>query len=142
MRIRITRIDRELPLPVYHTSGAVAFDLYSRKSIAIPPKEVAVLPSNFIIEVPQGHVLLVASRSSTPGKKGLMIANGMGVIDQDFHGPDDELGILVYNFRNTPMVVERGERIAQALIVPIERVEFEEITVTETKSRGGFGTTN
>src|ERR1051325_9252913 len=94
---KIIRIDKSLPLPEYHTQGSVAFDFYTRIDAIIPPHTLQLLPSNFIIEVPQGHVLLIASRSSL-AKKGLMLGNGIGIIDQDYHGPKDEIGILVYNF--------------------------------------------
>jgi len=140
MKLRITRIDKELPLPEYHTPGAVAFDLYSRMDVDIPPRERAVLPSNFIIEVPKGHYLMIAARSST-AKRGLMLANGVGTIDQDYHGPKDEIGISVWNFTDEPVMVKRGDRVAQALIIPIMKAEFQEVEKIKEDSRGGFGST-
>lgn len=141
MKVRIVRIDKSLPLPKYHTEGAVAFDLYSREEATIQPGEMKLLPSNFIIEVPAGHALILAARSSLSKRKGLMLANGVGVIDQDYHGPEDETGILVRNFTDVPVTVERGERIAQGLIMPIEKAEFEEKNSIKEESRGGFGST-
>lgn len=141
MKIRISRVDKDLPLPQYHTEGAVAFDLYARTPETVAPGEIKLIQANFIVEVPAGHALVIASRSSTPKKKGLTLPNSIGVIDQDYHGPADELKILVRNFTDVPTTVERGERIAQALIVPILRVEFEEVDRIKDDSRGGFGTT-
>lgn len=141
MKIRITRIEKDLPLPEYQTAGAVAFDMYARTSMTVPPGELALIPSNLIVEVPQGFVLLIASRSSTPKKKGLLPPHGIGVLDQDYHGPEDEAKILVYNFSDKPANVERGERIAQGLIVPVEKAEFEEVEKIKEESRGGFGST-
>src|SRR3989344_8028592 len=140
MKLRITRIDKELPLPEYHAPGAVAFDLYSRMDVDIPPRERAVLPSDFIIEVPKGHYLMIAARSST-AKRGLMLANGVGTIDQDYHGPKDEIGISVWNFTDEPVMVKRGDRVAQALIIPIMKAEFQEVEKIKEDSRGGFGST-
>jgi dUTP pyrophosphatase len=140
MKIKIVRIDKTLPLPEYKTEGAVAFDLYSREKKDIPKGEIAMLPSNFIIEVPTGYCLILASRSGT-FKKGLRMANGIGIIDQDYHGPGDELKIVVQNFSNETVIVERGERIAQGILVPILRPEWEEAEVIKETSRGGFGTT-
>ncbi|HTY39870.1 MAG TPA: dUTP diphosphatase [Candidatus Paceibacterota bacterium] len=140
MKVRITRIDKELPLPEYHTEGAVAFDLYSRMDVDIAPKERAVLPSNFIIEVPKGYFLMIAARSST-AKRGLMLANGVGTIDQDYHGPKDEVGISVYNFTDEPVMVKRGDRIAQGLLIPIIHAEWQEVEKIKDESRGGFGST-
>lgn len=141
MKAKIVRRDPSLPLPAYQTDGAVAFDLYSREDAVIQPKEVRILPSNFIIAVPEGYFLLIANRSGTAKKKGLMVANGIGVIDQDYHGPEDEVGILAYNFTDAAVEVRRGERIAQGLFVPMERAEWEEVTSIKNESRGGFGGT-
>ena len=142
MQIKIKRIDSHLPLPGYQTPGSVAFDLYARESVVIPPWKPTIIPANVIIEVPAGYFLMLASRSSTPIKKNLMVANGIGVIDQDYHGDKDEIGIQVLNFSQEDVTIEKGERIAQALLVKIAKViEFEEVESIKKESRGGFGST-
>lgn len=129
-------------MPAYQTEGAVAFDLYSRETIEIAPKQLVKAPSNLIVEIPKGYGLIIAARSGLAPKKGIALRNGIGVIDQDFHGPQDEIGILLYNFTDAPVTIDRGERIAQALILPIEHAEIEETTENfKTESRGGFGST-
>lgn len=140
MRVAITRVDPSLPLPRYATEGAAGFDFYCRETVAVAPGAIATIPSNAIIAVPDGYVLLVALRSSTPRSRGLIIPNGVGVIDRDYCGPDDEIGIMVYNTRQDTVTVERGERIAQGLLIPVQRVEWEERTA-QGASRGGFGST-
>jgi dUTP pyrophosphatase len=94
-----------------------------------------------VIEVPPGYALLVVSRSSTPCRRGLMKANGVGVIDQDYCGDNDEIQAQFYNFTHQPVTVERGERIAQALLVPAPRVEWEEVQSFPHPDRSGFGST-
>ncbi|MBF8280867.1 MAG: dUTP pyrophosphatase [Candidatus Magasanikbacteria bacterium] len=141
MIVRIKRLDQTLPLPEYHTDGAAAFDLYSREDTVIAPREIKLLPSNLIIEVPAGHFLMIAPRSSTAKKKSLIIPNSPGVIDADYHGPDDEIHIQVYNFSDAPVEVKRGERIAQGIIMPIVRAEWEEVSEINAPNRGGFGST-
>ncbi len=141
MKVKIVRIDKSLPLPEYQTGGAVAFDLYARENTKVVPGELKLIPSNFIIEVPEGYTLILAARSSLARKKGLALANGIGVIDQDYHGPKDEIGILVRNLTDSEVVVEKGERIAQGLILPVERAEWEEADSIKEESRGGFGST-
>jgi len=141
MKVRIKRVDTTLRLPQYETEGAVAFDFYCRVTTTIEPNAVEHVPANFIIEVPKGMMLLITSRSSTPKRTGLMVANGVGTIDQDYCGDEDELKIALYNTRTTAVTVERGERIAQGVLLPIERAEFEEVTQMNKASRGGFGTT-
>lgn len=141
MQITIKRIDKDLPLPQYHTSGAAAFDFYSRETLTIEAKTVARIPSNFIIATPTGYFLMVAARSSLASKKGLMLANGIGIIDSDYCGENDEILISVYNFTDQPVVVERGERIAQGTFVKIEQGIWEEVEKMTSKDRGGFGST-
>lgn len=141
MKVNIKRIDNSLPMPQYATSGSVCFDLYSRLDITIKPREVYLVPTNFIIQVPEGYFLLVAPRSSTPVKKGLLIPNGIGIIDQDFHGPEDEILFEAYNFTEQEVPVKRGERLAQATLIPIQKAEFTEVNEMKKLNRGGFGST-
>lgn len=141
MQIKIKRLDKELPLPAYQTAGSAGFDIYARENTVIAPKAIALVPSNLIITTPPGFMLVVASRSSTPKRKGLMIANGIGVIDSDYSGPEDEVKILVYNFTDNEVTVEKGERIAQGLFVKVEQGQWEELDIMENPTRGGFGST-
>lgn len=142
VNISIKRIDTTLPLPNYQTTGSVAFDLYARIDIQIDPFIPTVIPANIIIHVPEGYFLMIASRSSTPLKKGLMLANGIGVIDTDYHGDKDEIGVQVLNFTQKEVHIKKGDRIAQALVVKIEKVaSFCEVESISKTSRGGFGST-
>ncbi|MDO8599127.1 MAG: dUTP diphosphatase [bacterium] len=142
LSIRITRIDHTLPLPTYQTSGAVAFDLSPRVDAIIQPNEVVLLPANLIVEVPKGYVLLIAGRSSLP-KRGLVLANSIGVVDQDYHGPQDELRLQLRNITDAPVTVKRGDRLAQGFFMPVERAEWQELQLEEVTAanRGGFGST-
>lgn len=141
MRLAITRVDPSLPLPAYGTPGAAAFDFFARQEVTVPPHALAYIPANAIIRVPEGYVLVVALRSSTPGKKGLLSPHGVGIIDRDYCGPEDEIKIEVYNFTEQPSTVYRGERIAQGLLVPVASCEWEE-QEPAASSRGGFGSTD
>lgn len=141
MRIRITRLDDSVPLPAYHSADAAAFDLAAREAVAVPPGEVRLVPTGLVIEVPVDHALLILARSSLPLKKHLMVANGVGLIDADYRGPNDEIKVEVYNFSAMPVTIERGERIAQGLFVKIARVDWEQAGATSAPSRGGFGST-
>lgn len=141
MKVKIKRIDKELPLPQYQTSGAVAFDLYAREDRVIEPGEIQKIPGNVIIQVPDGYMFMMAPRSSLSRKKGLMVPNSIGVFDQDFCGPGDEVQIIVYNFKNEPCEVKRGERLAQGIFVKIDKAGWEEIEEMEKPTRGGIGST-
>lgn len=142
MDLPITRLDKSLPVPKYETPGACAFDVYAREETVVAPKSLGFVPTGLVVRVPEGHTLLLASRSSTPKKKGLLVPHGIGIVDQDYCGPADEMKVQVWNFTDAPVTVERGERVAQAMLVPIARAVFKEVEpALEAKSRGGFGST-
>ena len=141
MKVKIKRIDKNLPLPTYETDGAVGFDILAREDFTIKPGSIELVSSNVIVEVPVGYMLIVASRSSTPKKKGLMPPHGFGIIDHDYCGPEDEIKIQVYNFTDNEVLIKRGEKIAQGVFVRIDKFDWEEVDEIREKSRGGFGST-
>jgi dUTP pyrophosphatase len=140
--VRIHRLDPSVALPEYQTAGAAGFDLAASADTDIPAGQVALVPTGLVIEVPAGYWLGIFARSSTPLKRGLMVANGVGVIDQDYCGPADEVKIQVLNFTHAAIRVRKGDRIAQGLFVPVARAEWRETggDIREG-SRGGFGAT-
>ena len=140
-KVKIKRIDKELSLPVYETGGSVGFDIIAREDTKITSKEITLVPGNIIVEVPKGYMLMVASRSSTPRKKGLTPPHGLGIIDHDYCGEKDEIKIQVYNFTDKSVMVNRGEKIAQGVFIRIDKMEWEEVDQMNTENRGGFGST-
>ncbi len=72
----------------------------------------------------------------------MLIPHGVGVIDQDFCGEDDEIKIQVFNFNSNPVTVERGDRIAQGIFVRVDTVQWSEVDRIESETRGGFGSTD
>ena len=141
MHVRIKRVDTGLPLPAYQTTGAAAFDVYSRTDLVVEPHTLARIPTNLVIETPPGHVLMIASRSGLPGKKGLIIPHGFGIIDSDFCGDNDEILFQVYNITAEPVTVTRGERLGQGMFVPIQTPSWNEVSTMNRENRGGFGST-
>ncbi len=97
-KVRIRRLDPSVELPAYGTDGSAAFDLAASADTTIAPGEVRLVPTGLVIEVPEGMFLAVFARSSTPLKRGLMVANGVGVVDSDYCGPTDEVKIPALNF--------------------------------------------
>lgn len=141
MRVSIQRVDPGLPLPDYHTAGAVGFDLVTRETTVIAPGSIGLVPGNVIVKVPEGYALLILPRSSLPRKKGLVCPHSLGVIDGDYHGPADEIFVQVQNVSDQPVTVERGERIAQGIFVKAETAQWVEVDGHDVESRGGFGST-
>jgi dUTP diphosphatase len=140
MKVKIKRFDKSLPLPEYKTKGAAAFDLYARTDLTIPTHKVGYIPLNIAIQMPEGYWALLSARSSLH-KRGLTPANGIGVGDWDYRGDGDEYTAAVYNYTDQDVVIKKGERVYQMMILEREKVEFEELDKFETKDRGGFGTT-
>jgi len=141
MRLKITRLDPTLPLPGYGTSEAAGFDLAASHDVVIPPGQIALVRTGLIIEVPAGHFLGIFARSSTPLKRGLLVANGVGVIDPDYSGPNDEVMVQVLNFTQADVQVSRGDRLAQGIVLPAPRVTWDEVSAIRSTTRGGFGAT-
>jgi len=134
MKIQITRIDKSLPLPRYESAGATGFDFITRETTVIESGKIALVPGNVIVKVPEGYTLLIIPRSSLPRKKALVCPHSIGVIDQDYCGPEDEIKVQVQNISDQPVTIEKGERIAQGLFVRVDTAEWEEVE-TNGKSR-------
>lgn len=142
MKVKIKRIDKSLEMPKYETAGSVGFDISARIDEKVDPGEIKIIPSNLIVEVPEKYMLVVASRSSTPIKKGVLPPHGFGVIDTDYCGPEDEIKVQVYNFTNKTVEISKGEKIAQGVFVRVDKFEIEESDEAfKLNSRGGFGST-
>jgi dUTP pyrophosphatase len=141
MRLRIRRVDPTVSLPAYGTSEAAGFDLASAYDVIIGPRQIALIRTGLVIEVPAGHFLGIFARSSTPLKRGLIVANGVGVVDPDYSGPTDEIMIQVWNITDVDVTVRKGDRLAQGIVLPSPRVTWEEVTEVREVARGGFGAT-
>ena len=140
MHIEITRINADATLPRYQTQESAGFDLASVANLTVEPGEVALVPTGLVIKVPHRMFLGIFARSSTPLKRGLMIANGVGVIDPDYCGATDEIKIAVLNFTREPVAIRAGDRLAQGILLQAPPVEWVE-TDPSSASRGGFGAT-
>ena len=141
LKVRIHRLSPDAVIPKYQTEGSAAFDLAAAEPVTVAPGEVRLVPTGLVIEVPAGMFLGIFARSSTPLKRGLMVANGVGVVDSDYCGPEDEVKIAVVNVTPTPVTIEPGDRIAQGILLPAPRVTWEEVDRVRSSSRGGFGAT-
>jgi dUTP pyrophosphatase len=140
LKITIKRFDQSLPHPEYKTVGAAAFDLYAREQTSIPARGIGYVPLNIAIQMPNDHFALMSARSSLH-KRGVMMANGIGIGDADFSGDGDEYKAALYNFTDNEVVIEKGERIVQMIILKRDKVVFSEVEHFGTVDRGGFGST-
>lgn len=139
-QVKIKQFDPSLPFPAYQSPRAAAFDLVARVSVEIKPGQVERVPLNVAIQVPPNHWVLLAARSSLY-KKGLTMINGIGIGDEDFAGNDDEYQAALQNFTTEPVTVQKGDRIAQAIVLPREQMELVAVSQLDQPNRGGFGST-
>ncbi len=136
------RIKRLYPLlPTYQTPDSAAFDIAANADTIIPARGFAKVSTGLVIEAPEGHFLLIAARSSLALKTGLLLANGIGIVDRDYAGPTDEILISLYNPGEKPVLVQRGDRIAQGLFLKVTQAEWQESDMLRPENRGGFGST-
>ena len=141
MRVLITRLDPELPLPSYAKPGDAGADLYSRIDLELAPGERAMVPTGIAIALEPGYVALVHPRSGRALKEGLGMVNAPGTVDAGYRG---ELQVILINHDSkNPISIKRGERIAQLVIQPVIRAELIEVESLPGTSRGagGFGST-
>jgi dUTP pyrophosphatase len=127
-----------LPLPSYATEGAAGMDLLAAVSapVVIAPGARALVPTGLRIAVPPAHELQVRPRSGLALRHGILLPNSPGTIDEDYRG---ELQVIVLNAGTEPFTVERGMRIAQAVLAPVTRAAWREVESLPDSARGGGG---
>lgn len=129
-------------LPEYQTAGAAGMDLKAdiSKPIVLKPGEVQVIPTGLYMAIPEGYEIQVRSRSGLAAKYGIFCLNSPGTLDADWRG---NTGVILANFGKNNFVVNPGDRIAQAVLNKIEKIEWEEVSELDTTERGegGFGHT-
>ena len=140
MQISVQRLDRELPMPTHSHEGDAGVDLYTSIDFKLRSGERRLVPAGIAVAVPQGYVGLVCPRSGMAVKHGITVVNGPGVVDSGYRG---ELKVALINQGAEPVSFERGDRIAQLLVVPVAVQELTEVAELPTSDRGdgGFGST-
>jgi len=141
MKMRIKRMRERAVLPEYQTLGAAGFDFHAciDEPLVLKAGEIEVVPTGVGVEIPAGYELQVRTRSGLAMKNKVTMLNGLGTIDSDFRG---EMCVMLVNHGEKDFVIEPQMRIAQGVVAKYERVDWEEVEMlSETKRRGGFGST-
>ncbi|MBR0667706.1 dUTP diphosphatase [Roseomonas hellenica] len=144
LTIKVTRLPHAegLPLPSYATEGAAGMDLLAAVTapVTILPGGRALIPTGLRLAIPTGHELQVRPRSGLALKNGITLPNSPGTIDEDYRG---ELGVIILNAGTEAFTVERGMRVAQAVLAPVTRATWDEVAELPDTNRGtgGFGST-
>ena len=126
--------------PSYGSEGAACFDLQAAVSKVIPTGATVLVPTGLAFQIPRGYKIDVYSRSGLSTKGNLALANGVGIIDSDYRG---EVMVALYNRSSEARSVKQGDRIAQAMLVPVPKVHLIQVDELESTERGdgGFGST-
>jgi deoxyuridine 5'-triphosphate nucleotidohydrolase len=142
--IRVCRLPHAagLALPAYATAGAAGMDLLAAigDPIVVGPGERRLIPTGLTVALPPGYELQVRPRSGLALRHGITLPNSPGTIDEDYRG---EIGVILLNTGTEPFVVERGSRIAQAVLAPVVRAVWQDVDSLDvtTRAAGGFGST-
>tara|TARA_R110002126_G_scaffold44671_7_gene127092 strand:- start:20874 stop:21320 length:447 start_codon:yes stop_codon:yes gene_type:complete len=130
----------DLPLPSYETSGSAGMDVRAAENIVIAPGHRGLVGTGLAFAIPQGYEIQVRPRSGLALKKGIGIPNSPGTIDSDYRG---ELKIILFNHGEENFFIERGDRIAQIVVAPVQRGLLVEVAGLDETQRGsgGFGST-
>ncbi len=142
IEIEVKRLDGagDLPLPGYETSGSAGMDVRAAEATSIAPGKRGLVGTGFAFAIPEGYEVQVRPRSGLALKQGISVLNTPGTIDSDYRG---EIKVILANLGDEDFVINRGDRIAQIIVAPVQRgnlVEVADLNKTERGS-GGFGST-
>lgn len=138
--VKVKKLHQDAVVPTYATMGSACFDLYALRDGVVACENSRSFDTGLSFEMPEGHVMLIHSRSGHGFNHGVRLSNCTAVIDQDFRG---SVVVKLHNDSMDHFIVKRGQRIAQAMIIPVNQVMFEvveELSETE-RGAGGFGST-
>tara|TARA_B100002052_G_scaffold279106_1_gene286065 strand:- start:155 stop:592 length:438 start_codon:yes stop_codon:yes gene_type:complete len=142
VKVLIKKLNPEAKLPNYKTKGSSGMDLMAciEKSIKILPGKSALVPTGLSIAIPDDTEVQIRPRSGLAAKSSISVLNTPSTIDSDYRG---EIKIILFNHGDSVFIVNNNDRIAQMVLVPILKVEFEEVKDLPNTIRGsgGFGST-
>ena len=142
VKILIKKTSKEVITPKYKTDGSSGVDLsaFLDKEVVIKPNSSDLIPTGLQVAIPEEFEIQIRPRSGLAAKESIGVLNSPGTIDSDYRG---ELKIILFNHSNKDFIINNGDRIAQMVLVPIIKMEFEEVdSLPDTvRGQGGFGST-
>lgn len=139
--VLIRRLDHGLPLPAYARAGDAGLDLFAAAAVTLAPGGRARIPTGIAVAIPEGYAGFVQPRSGAAARQGLGLVNSPGLIDSGYRG---EIAVVAINLDPAePIVIERGDKVAQLVIQPVVIAALEEVDELPATERGagGFGST-
>ena len=142
VKVLIKKLDPEVEIPTYKTKGASGMDLmaFIKKPIKLTPKSSCLVPTGLSVAFSSEYEIQIRPRSGLAAKKNISVLNTPGTIDSDYRG---EIKIILFNHGNSEFVINNKDRIAQMILMPVNKMELEEVKILPDSIRGegGFGST-
>ena len=142
IKVLVKKLNSKVQLPKYKTSGSSGMDLMAliENPIKIKPQESVLIPTGITIAIPEDTEVQIRPRSGLAAKSNISVLNTPGTIDSDYRG---ELKVILFNHGNKDFTVQNNDRIAQMILMPILKIDFEEVDELPNTIRGagGFGST-
>lgn len=141
---KVNKITEDIKLPERSTLNSAGYDFFAIEDVTLPAKKLTRVMTGVKCELMPNQVLILANRSSNPSKKGLILANGVGIIDADYYNnPDNdgEMGFEFYNILDEDVVIKKGEKLGQGIIMKFDKTEDDYISNPYKTRVGGFGST-
>ena len=142
VKVLIKKLDPEVEIPTYKTKGASGMDLmaFIKKPIKLTPKNSCLVPTGLSVAFSDEYEIQIRPRSGLAAKNNISILNTPGTIDSDYRG---EIKIILFNHGNSDFIINNKDRIAQMILLPVHKMNLEEVdNLPETlRGKGGFGST-
>ena len=142
VKILVKKLDSRVKLPSYKTIGSSGMDLMALtdKPIIILPKKSYLVPTGISVAMPKNYEIQIRPRSGLAAKNNISVLNTPGTIDSDYRG---EIKIILFNHGSDEFLINNGDRIAQIVLMPVHKIDFEEVdNLPDTvRGEGGFGST-
>ena len=142
VKVLIKKLDSAVEIPIYKTSGASGMDLmaFIEKPIKLSPKSSCLVPTGISVALSEKHEIQIRPRSGLAAKNNISVLNTPGTIDSDYRG---EIKIILFNHGNSEFIINNKDRVAQMILVPVLKMDLEEVEILPDtlRGKGGFGST-
>ena len=142
VKVLIKKLDPAVEMPIYKTTGASGMDLmaFIKEPIKLAPNSSCLVPTGLSVAFSEEYEIQIRPRSGLAAKNNISVLNTPGTIDSDYRG---EIKIILFNHGNDEFIINNKDRVAQMILIPVQKMEFEEVEnlPSTLRGKGGFGST-